>query len=116
MKITNYTEWLFYHIWKKNSTTETSCPCVIIPDTVIFRWAQPFFWYFTNEQGVLRKQKDKIDIKRIIKVMNEEKLPIDVVAVLNQLANSQRLADDGEIQPSILNREYLNKKQLGEFW
>lgn len=45
MKITSCTEWLFYHLWKKNQETNLSCPGIFILDTIIYRWSKPHFWY-----------------------------------------------------------------------
>ena len=65
----SYTEWLFFHIWKKSPIDEKSCTGIMIPDTVIYRWAQPYFWYFTNNKHrVMRKKKDRIQLKQIEEV------------------------------------------------
>ncbi len=61
MKLMSCTEWLFFHLWKANPETGTSCPGVCIPDTVLYRWAKPHFYYYTNEHGVLaRRTKERI--------------------------------------------------------
>ena len=51
MKLSLSTEWLFFHLWKKNPDTNSSCPGVFVADTIIYRWAQPYFWYFTAKDG-----------------------------------------------------------------
>ncbi|EGR31604.1 mitochondrial processing peptidase beta, putative [Ichthyophthirius multifiliis] len=62
MKLSTSTEWLYFHLWKKNPETQSSCPGVFIPDTVIYRWAQPYYWYFTNRNGqLIRKTKERIE-------------------------------------------------------
>jgi hypothetical protein len=66
MKLSTSTEWLFFHLWKKNPETGTSCPGVFLVDTVIYRWAQPYFWYFTNRDGeIIRKTKERIDAEHV---------------------------------------------------
>lgn len=71
MQALTYTEWQFFHIWKKNPATEKSCPSIMIPDTVIYRWAQPYFWYFTSKNHVImRKKKDKIKVSQVEEVFN----------------------------------------------
>ena len=61
-----FTEWLLFHLWKKNDLTKQSCPFVLIPDTIIYRWGRPFFWYFTTHSGeLLRKSKNKVSHKYI---------------------------------------------------
>ena len=37
MKLFTSTEWLFFHLWKKNPETGISCPGVFLADTVIYR-------------------------------------------------------------------------------
>jgi hypothetical protein len=37
MKLSTCTEWLFFHLWKRNPETKQSCPGVIIPETIIYR-------------------------------------------------------------------------------
>lgn len=39
MKLSLSTEWLFFHLWKKNPDTNSSCPGVFVADTIIYRWA-----------------------------------------------------------------------------
>lgn len=38
MKLSTSTEWLFFHLWKKNPETGNSCPGVFIADTIIYRF------------------------------------------------------------------------------
>ena len=40
MKLSLSTEWLFFHLWKKNPDTNTSCPGVFLADTLIYRLLQ----------------------------------------------------------------------------
>ena len=77
MKLSISTEWLYFHLWKRNPETGSSCPGVIIPDTIIFRyyiyvrWAQPYFWYYTTSDGQInRKTKDKIQIDYLFEVFS----------------------------------------------
>lgn len=61
MRLTSNTEWLFFHLWKKNPENNQSCPGVFIADSIIYRWAKPFFWYFTTKDGqILRKTKERV--------------------------------------------------------
>lgn len=39
MKLSLSTEWLLFHLWKNNPETGQSCPGVIIPDTIIYRFS-----------------------------------------------------------------------------
>lgn len=38
MKLNACTEWLFFHLWKINRETSQSCPGILIPDTIIYRY------------------------------------------------------------------------------
>jgi len=61
MKITSCTEWLFYHLWKKNKETNLSCPGIFILDTIIYRWSKPNFWYLNSciiNKGILQISKE----------------------------------------------------------
>ena len=61
-----YTDWLFFHLWKPKKATNQGCPDVRVPNTVIYRWAKPFFWYFTSSDGNLsRRFKNKMTHKHI---------------------------------------------------
>jgi len=55
MKLHTSTEWLLFHLRKKNPETGKSCPGILITDTIIYRWAQPYFWYFTDKFGKISK-------------------------------------------------------------
>ena len=79
MKTATFTEWLFFHLWKKNPETNQSCPYILIPDTVLFRWAQPYFWYFIAQNGqICRKKRDKISAKELVDVLSLGNLPVDL--------------------------------------
>ena len=57
---------LFHFIWSKDCLFKSS-PAVMIPDTIIYRFEQPAFWYFSrNSDGtVLRKNKKNLNNKEI---------------------------------------------------
>ena len=117
MKTANYTEWLFYHIWRKNEQTRKSCPHVLIPDTVLFRWAQPFFWYFMNQDGqICRKKKDKITSKELLDVFSLGECPVDLQAEYLHPSKSKEetyLEEmDVKTNKQIIYKEYLSKDQL----
>lgn len=49
-------ESLYHLLWRKNVHME-SCPGVRLPDTVIYKYRQPAYWYFTSTQdGQLKKK------------------------------------------------------------
>ena len=82
MKLSNSTEWLFFHLWKKNPENGQSCPSIRIPETIFFRWAQPYFWYNTDTQGnIERIPKDRIQMEEISSSFTKESLKCGVSAV-----------------------------------
>ena len=53
---------LYRYLWLKNSKGKT-CPNVFIPQTVIYKYYQPAYWYFTSrEQSAQLKQKNKSNV------------------------------------------------------
>ena len=46
---------LFYYLWMKD---ELDCGAqnVAIPDTVVYKYRQPCFWFFTSKDGSLKKK------------------------------------------------------------
>ena len=46
---------LFHYLWAKNELFGTG-PLVYLPDTVIYKYRQPSFWYFTSTKPV--EQRD----------------------------------------------------------
>lgn len=62
LKTATTTEWLFYHLWKKDEETGKPCMNVLIPDTIIYRWSNPYYWYYTTLEGLIcRKSKNRVD-------------------------------------------------------
>lgn len=55
-----------YHLlWLKNANGET-CPGMLLPDLVLYKYRIPAYWYFTSVDGSLkRKCKGSIVNKRI---------------------------------------------------
>jgi hypothetical protein len=51
----------FYHLlWAKNFNGEP-CPEILVPDTIIYKFRIPAYWYFTGTDGRLRR-KNKANI------------------------------------------------------
>lgn len=60
-----YVENIFHLLWTKE-VIFTNLAQVSIPDTIIFKYQQPVFWYFTSKNGeILRKSKKKLTIRNI---------------------------------------------------
>ncbi|CDW88079.1 UNKNOWN [Stylonychia lemnae] len=57
---------LFHFIWSKDCLFKSG-PQVLIPDTIIYRFEQPAFWYFSKKTDgtILRKNKKNLNNKSI---------------------------------------------------
>lgn len=55
-------ELLYNFLWRKNAAG-TTCPGLNVPDTVVYKYRQAAYWFFTSakERGVL-KRKNKINV------------------------------------------------------
>jgi len=77
----SYTEWLLFHLWKTDEVRHASCPHILIPDTVIYRWGRPYLWYFSTRSGqLLRKSKTKLSSKCILSSFTSSQQPSQLVA------------------------------------
>lgn len=56
-----FTEAFYHLLWAKNFNGEP-CPEVLVPDTIIYKYRIPAYWYFTGSDGRL-KRKNKASIK-----------------------------------------------------
>ena len=53
---------LYRYLWLKNASGKT-CPNVYVPDTVLYKYYQPAYWYFTSrEKSAQIKQKHKHNV------------------------------------------------------
>ena len=60
-------EWLFYHLWTKNTPVPPSFNFKIA-DTVVLRNGVPSVWYFTSKDGyILKKDAKNVRIAKINK-------------------------------------------------
>jgi len=58
---------LFHYIWSKNQLKK-SCPLVNVPDTVVYKYRQPAYWYFTSKDpagGIKMKNKQNLGNVRV---------------------------------------------------
>lgn len=103
-----YTEWLLFHLWKPNESTNMSCPNISIPDTIIYRWAKPFFWYFTTAQGeLLRKSKSRVTHKNIFQELESKGL--------NIIASYMSFNDLSTDKTNLATMEYFTQDSFKDF-
>jgi len=58
---------LFHYIWSKNQQKK-SCPLVNVPDTIVYKYRQPAYWYFTSKDpagGIKMKNKQNLGNVRV---------------------------------------------------
>jgi len=71
---------LFQLLWTKPNEVDAG-PSVRVPDTIIFKYQQPTYWYFTALDGVIRKKaKDKLTNAWIEAEFLKRKSPSGIVA------------------------------------
>lgn len=70
---------LYYHLWCKDEME--SGPRIHIPDTIIYRFRQPAFWFFTAKDGSIKK-KSKYNVvnARIEEDFVRKSAGMDIVA------------------------------------
>jgi len=95
---------LFHYLWWKDELD--SGPEINIPDTIIYKFRQPAFWYFTGKDGkIKKKRKFNISNIKIEEAFASKELGSDIVAYY--------LFSDPETQKTTI--EYLNKSSLRHF-
>eukprot|EP00347_Sterkiella_histriomuscorum_P016999 403351049 len=73
---------LFHFIWSKDCLFKSG-PQILIPDTIIYRFEQPAFWYFSRKSDytILRKNKKNLSNKQIEEAFLKKVSPSGIVAV-----------------------------------
>ena len=73
---------LYHYLWAKDSLFN-SVSYILLPDTIIYKFGDPTFWYFTSKDGtILRKSKKNVNNKEIEKSFLKGAKPGEIVAVL----------------------------------
>lgn len=111
MKVSSNTEWLFFHLWKKNPYTLQPCEKVLIPDTIFYRWAQPYLWYFnSSDLEINRRTKEKIVPESIEEHFFREPPKNGVIATYITCSSDNTPSQQAE----VLEFEYLEPKEFKE--
>ena len=70
---------LYYYLWCKDEMDFG--PKINIPDTIIYRFKQPAFWYFTGKDGVVKKKlKSNTTAVKIEQAFADKNTGCDIVA------------------------------------
>lgn len=106
MELSTLTEYLFFHLYKSSPITGQPCPLVNIPCTLFFRWAQPFFFYWTDASGKIKRiNKDKIDLENV-----KQKVGRANNEIMARWMYASGYTQDKE---QLIAVEYLGEKNLG---
>eukprot|EP00750_Incisomonas_marina_P027143 INCI6144.1.p1 GENE.INCI6144.1~~INCI6144.1.p1 ORF type:complete len:687 (+),score=132.26 INCI6144.1:298-2358(+) len=97
---------LFNYLWCKD---EQNCgPSINIPDTIVYMYCQPAYWYFTSVKGqIMRKNRHNLTAKNIEEVfLKKAPVATEIVAYFISQAS-------GKSQESVI--EYFSAKTLHDF-
>eukprot|EP00697_Spironema_sp_BW2_P000075 gnl/Spiro4/10113_TR5368_c0_g1_i1.p1 gnl/Spiro4/10113_TR5368_c0_g1~~gnl/Spiro4/10113_TR5368_c0_g1_i1.p1 ORF type:complete len:584 (-),score=170.52 gnl/Spiro4/10113_TR5368_c0_g1_i1:89-1783(-) len=105
-------ESLYHLLWRKNGKIE-SCPGVRVPDTVIYKYRQPAYWYFTsNQDGQLKKKsRGNQGNNKIIEGFGKNKT-CDIVAYY---ISTHHHKAQGKKEEKTTTIEYFDSKGLHDF-
>ena len=93
---------LFYYLWRKDELNNG--PSINIPDTVVYKFRQPAFWFFTAKDGrVKRKLKHNLTAAKIEEHFLRHSFGCDVIACF--ISADERAA----------TVEYLDRDAFREF-
>jgi len=72
---------IYHYLWTKNTQLET-CPNVVIPNTVVYKYRQPAYWYYSSsDQQLKMKKKGDMTNQKIYDSFSKRKNPsCEVVA------------------------------------
>ncbi|CAG9321831.1 unnamed protein product [Blepharisma stoltei] len=94
---------LFHLLWTKDAVFD-SIPKIMIPQTVIYKYYQPRFWYFTSQDGTIkRKSKEKLTKEHIQREFLKKISQSGIVAVFFYISKDERII------------EYLTENTFNEF-
>jgi len=100
---------IYHYLWTKNTQLET-CPNVVIPNTVVYKYRQPAYWYYSSsDQQMKMRKKGEMTNQKIYDWFRKRKNPsCEIVAYYI----STRENDEGREMTSI---EYFDDAGLQDF-
>jgi len=103
---------LFYYLWCKDD--ESSGPTINIPDTIIYIFCQPAYWYFTSRDGQIKKKnRYNLTSEKILEAfLKKRPLGCDIIAYFLSANKSRRQAKEGKEDTVI---EYFDEQGLRAF-
>lgn len=111
---------LFKLLWSKDEMNFS--PLINIPDTIIYKYGQPTAWYFTSNNGHIKK-KNKFNLvsSKIEDAFNRHPLGYDVIAYFITMPNEYELTHNNNGNNTTTNAntptmiEYLDRDGLNKF-
>ena len=86
-----FVDGIYHFLWQKIS--QQSCPNVSIPDTVVFKYRQPAYWYFMSVDGSIKMKTQKnITNAKIFEAFSKQRADAvsDIVAYYISPVESER--------------------------
>lgn len=82
---------IYHYLWTKNTQLET-CPNVVIPNTVVYKYRQPAYWYYSSsDQQLKMKKKGDMTNQKIFDSFSKRKNPsCEVVAYYISTRDTQQ--------------------------
>ena len=111
-------ESLFHLLWAKDDVFDSGTKA-LIPDTIIFQNYQPRFWYFTSNDGTIKKKKkESLNLTKITQEFLKKPNPCGIVAMIYYMHESTRhieyLTPDSLLNLNSEHR-FLNEMILQKF-
>ncbi|CAK4776756.1 unnamed protein product [Aphanomyces euteiches] len=108
---------LFYYLWCKDEFG--GGPSLLIPDTVVYKFTQPAYWYFTSKSGkVKKKSKTSLTNVMIEKEFCRKACGVDIVAyyiyMLNDVPTIEYFTVDG-LKDFLYSRQKIHNGILQRF-
>lgn len=100
---------IYHYLWTKNTQLET-CPNVVIPNTVVYKYRQPAYWYYSSsDQQLKMKKKGDMTNQKIYDSFSKRKNPsCEVVAYYISTR-------DTEAGMETTTMEYFDEAGLSDF-
>ncbi|CAK9085349.1 Small glutamine-rich tetratricopeptide repeat-containing protein beta [Durusdinium trenchii] len=110
---------LFHYLWCKDELD--AGPVINIPDTVIFKFRQPAYWYFTSKSGEIKK-KSRYNLTniRIEEAFTRKSIGSDIIAYYLSTnpdtgVTTIEYFDRATFREFLYNREKVNNGVLQKF-
>eukprot|EP00741_Cyanophora_paradoxa_P007011 tig00001067_g6783.t1 len=103
---------LYDFLWQKNAQGR-SCPGILLPETIVYKYRQPAYWYFSSaKDGLIKKKnKQKLTNASIFECLTKER---DAQSEICAYHIATRDGEAGEAA-RVTTVEYLDEERLKHF-